>query len=280
MEYLFDRECINRVCEAAGLKSNGKRRADKKLAQYIAERPCMVNAGTNVVINVSSRSLNLINVDTGEMIACHQMPRISFASGGDSDTLDFLAYIAKNEDEWRACYVLECIGGQSEDLIVTIGKAFMLRYNAISRKGFQQQQQQQHHMQLQQQIDNAATSLKENDKEYYNDLPNKFPPDLMNSTDPHEQPQNHHKQSSASSAAIDQSQQHAQQKLAQLNLKKPRDRLSSNLIDLNSPPPDQNTNQMSHCSFDPIKDNAAGQTTGGSTNQPPDVFDIRKFNYN
>lgn len=51
------------------------------------------------------------------------------------DTLDFLAYIAKNEDEWRACYVLECIGGQSEDLIVTIGKAFMLRYNAISRKG-------------------------------------------------------------------------------------------------------------------------------------------------
>lgn len=51
------------------------------------------------------------------------------------DTLDFLAYIAKNEDEWRACYVLECIGGQSEDVIVTIGKAFMLRYNAISRKG-------------------------------------------------------------------------------------------------------------------------------------------------
>lgn len=49
--------------------------------------------------------------------------------------MDFLAYIAKNEDEWRACYVLECIGGQSEDLIVTIGKAFMLRYNAINRKG-------------------------------------------------------------------------------------------------------------------------------------------------
>lgn len=44
----------------------------------------MANAGTNVIINVSSRSLNLINVDNGEIIASHQMPRISFASGGDT----------------------------------------------------------------------------------------------------------------------------------------------------------------------------------------------------
>lgn len=66
------------------MKSAGKRRMDKKIGQYIADRPCMVNAGTNVIINVSSRSLNLINVDTGEIIAAHQMPRISFASGGDT----------------------------------------------------------------------------------------------------------------------------------------------------------------------------------------------------
>lgn len=63
---------------------------DKKIGQYIADRPCMVNAGTNVIINVSSRSLNLINVDTGEIIAAHQMPRISFASGGD--TVGILRY--------------------------------------------------------------------------------------------------------------------------------------------------------------------------------------------
>lgn len=44
----------------------------------------MANAGTNVIINVSSRSLNLINVDNGKIIASHQMPRISFASGGDT----------------------------------------------------------------------------------------------------------------------------------------------------------------------------------------------------
>ncbi|XP_075164722.1 SHC-adaptor protein [Haematobia irritans] len=239
------RECINRVCEAAGLKSAGKRRMDKKIGQYIADRPCMVNAGTNVVINVSSRSLNLINVETGEIVASHQMPRISFASGGDTDTLDFLAYIAKNEDEWRACYVLECIGGQSEDLIVTIGKAFMLRYNAISRKG--------HHQQSSDQI-STASQMKGNDKEYYNDLPNKLPPDLMNEMELEEKKH----------------QMQTTNKVAQLNLKKPRDRLSSNLIDLNSPPPDQTTNKMSLCSFDPMKDHSGIQ----QQQQPPDVFDI------
>lgn len=105
-----------------------------------------------------------------------------------------------------------------------------------------------------QHLQSTENFSKGNDKEYYNDLPDKLPPDLMNEMDLHEQ------------------QQQSTQKVAQLNLKKPRDRLSSNLIDLNSPPPDQTTNKMNLCSFDPMKDN------GGliqQQQQPPDVFDIR-----
>lgn len=30
--------------------------------------------------------------------------------------------------DWRACYVLECGGGQAPDLIAAIGRAFKLRY--------------------------------------------------------------------------------------------------------------------------------------------------------
>lgn len=71
-----------------------------------------------------------------------------------------------------------------------------------------------------------------------------------------------------------QQQSTQQQKVAQLNLKKPRDRLSSNLIDLNSPPPDQTSNKINLCAFDPMKDNGA---TGQQQQQPPDVFDIRKW---
>ncbi|XP_016975201.1 SHC-transforming protein 4 [Drosophila rhopaloa] len=222
------RECINRVCEAAGLKSAGKRR----LTSFISDRPSMQHAGTNIIINVSSRALSLSNVESGEVIANHNMPRISFASGGDNDTLDFLAYIAKNEDEWRACYVLECAGGQSEDLIVTIGKAFDLRFNALSRLNDASGDC------------NINQSCKENVKEYYNDLPNKLPPELP------------------------EQQQVQQQRVAQLNLKKPRDRLSSNLIDLNSPPPDQTTNKLGH--FDPLQVSSTASSVLASVR---DVFD-------
>ena len=44
----------------------------------------------------------------------HEMPNISFASGGDSDTLDYIAYVAKDGAGCRACYVLECTGGSTK----------------------------------------------------------------------------------------------------------------------------------------------------------------------
>lgn len=247
-------ECINRVCEAAGLKSASKRRLDKKLYNFISDRPSMQNAGTNITINVSSRALTLSNLETGEIIANHNMPRISFASGGDNDTLDFLAYIAKREgDEWRACYVLECAGGQSEDLIVTIGKAFVLRFNALSRL--------QDHP-APSTADAINQSCKENVKEYYNDLPNKLPPDL-----PCEEQQQQQGQLPLHPHAP---------RVAQLNLKKPRDRLSSNLIDLNSPPPDQTTNKLALGNFDPLQAAAiaGGGHPGGMTPLPSSVRDV------
>ena len=55
------------------------------------------------------------------------MPNISFASGGDTDTLDFVAYVAKDRHNVRSCYVLECGGGLAQDVITTIGQAFELR---------------------------------------------------------------------------------------------------------------------------------------------------------
>lgn len=38
----------------------------------------------NVTLTISSCSLSLTNIDTGHIIAKHDMPRISFASGGDT----------------------------------------------------------------------------------------------------------------------------------------------------------------------------------------------------
>ncbi len=61
-------------------------------------------------------------------ILVHDMPNISFASGGDADTLDFVAYVAKDRQNVRSCFVLECGGGIAQNVITTIGQAFELRY--------------------------------------------------------------------------------------------------------------------------------------------------------
>lgn len=57
----------------------------------------------------------------------HDMPNISFASGGDVDTLDFVAYVAKDRENVRSCFVLECGGGLAQDVITSVGQAFELR---------------------------------------------------------------------------------------------------------------------------------------------------------
>lgn len=61
-----------------------KRKIDKKILRAIAETPNLTNAGTDVYLNISSSHLVLTSVETREVIANHDMPRISFASGGDT----------------------------------------------------------------------------------------------------------------------------------------------------------------------------------------------------
>ncbi|XP_043482025.1 SHC-transforming protein 1 [Leptopilina heterotoma] len=159
------KECINRVCEAAGLKSaDKKRRVDRKVLRAISDKPCMDHAGSNIELTISSCSLTLTILETDQVIAKHEMPRISFASGGDTDILDFVAYVAKDIKEWRACYVLECGGGLAQDVISTIGQAFELRFKEFLTKPSS--------------LHPALNGLREADRDYYNDLPGKVPPDI------------------------------------------------------------------------------------------------------
>lgn len=69
----------------AGLKTvDKKRRVEKKVYRAIGDKPIMEHAGANVNLTVSSSSLVLTAHESGEVIAEHEMPRISFASGGDT----------------------------------------------------------------------------------------------------------------------------------------------------------------------------------------------------
>lgn len=86
----FHRECINRVCEAAGLKTTRKRHSDKKIQLALSDSPDMNQAGTNAILRVSTKYLSLVNSDTNETIVKHDVPKISFASGGDSVCVNFV----------------------------------------------------------------------------------------------------------------------------------------------------------------------------------------------
>jgi len=44
------------------------------------------------------------------------------------DTMDFVAYVAKDDIHGRSCHVIECGGGLAQDVITTIGQAFELRF--------------------------------------------------------------------------------------------------------------------------------------------------------
>jgi len=50
----------------------------------IADKPRMEHTAATVNLTISSCSLSLTNIENGHIIAKHDMPRISFASGGDT----------------------------------------------------------------------------------------------------------------------------------------------------------------------------------------------------
>lgn len=170
------KESISRVCEESqGLPASQvqerRRRVDRRVSRMLGERVSLARSGSNVQLTITSLCLRLSDLDSGSVIQQHEMPMISFASGGDSDSLDYIAYVAKDTAGGRACYVLECGGGLAQDVITTIGQAFELRFKEFLKKTPAPRPPplaslSRHH----------APSFLPDDPEYYNDLPGKAPP--------------------------------------------------------------------------------------------------------
>lgn len=124
------REAISLVCEAVpGTKGAlRKRKPPSKVLSSILGKSNLQFAGMSINLNISTSSLNLMTPDCKQIIANHHMQSISFASGGDPDTTDYVAYVAKDPVNRRACHILECADGLAQDVISTIGQAFDLRF--------------------------------------------------------------------------------------------------------------------------------------------------------
>nr|SVE82591.1 EOG090X098F [Daphnia magna] len=162
------------------------RMVDRRIQRILGDAPHMEHAGSDVALTISSGCLRISTLEGSAVVACHDMPNISFASGGDPDTLDFVAYVAKDNIYGRACYVLECGGGLAQDVITTIGQAFELRFKEYLKRtprpaGTESVLDGRDVVGTASGHNSAGAApppWSPDDPEYYNDLPGKVPPDV------------------------------------------------------------------------------------------------------
>ncbi|XP_004595745.2 SHC-transforming protein 2 [Ochotona princeps] len=123
------REAINRLHEAVpGVRGSWKKKAPNKALASILGTSNLRFAGMTISVHISVEGLSLSVPATRQTIASHHMQSISFASGGDTDMTDYVAYVAKDPINQRACHILECCEGLAQRVISTVGQAFELRF--------------------------------------------------------------------------------------------------------------------------------------------------------
>ncbi|NWR87633.1 SHC4 protein, partial [Furnarius figulus] len=170
------REAISRLCEAVS-GTNGaikKRKPPVKFLSSVLGKSNLQFSGVNIKLTISTSSLMLINVDTQQIIANHHMQSISFASGGDPDTTDYVAYVAKDPVNQRACHILECPNGMAQEVINTIGQAFELRFRQYLKNPSSLVTSNE--SEAPNTNGSAGNSQEREDHEYYNEIPGKEPP--------------------------------------------------------------------------------------------------------
>ncbi|XP_068998859.1 SHC-transforming protein 1 isoform X2 [Embiotoca jacksoni] len=105
------REAISVVCEAVpGAKGARRRKPASRCLTSILGKSNLQFAGMTISLTISTSSLNLLASD------CKQ------------DTAEYVAYVAKDPVNQRACHILECSEGLAQEVISTIGQAFELRF--------------------------------------------------------------------------------------------------------------------------------------------------------
>ncbi|XP_033473688.2 SHC-transforming protein 1-like isoform X1 [Epinephelus lanceolatus] len=126
------REAISRLCERTSAKTavKTKRPVCKGLSAVLGQINLQFS-GSRIILTVSTDSVTLIAASSLQKIAHHPMQTISFASGGDPEMADYIAYVAKDHNNQRACHILECPQGRASEVINSIGQAFETRFRQL-----------------------------------------------------------------------------------------------------------------------------------------------------
>ncbi|XP_075934885.1 SHC-transforming protein 1-like [Anarhichas minor] len=129
MRMKVTREAISRLCERTSAVKT-KRPVYKGLSALLGQINLQFS-GSRIIVTVSTDSVTLIAAASFQKIAHHPMQAISFASGGDPDMADYIAYVAKDLVNQRACHILECPKGRASEVINSIGQAFETRFRQL-----------------------------------------------------------------------------------------------------------------------------------------------------
>uniref|UniRef100_A0A672FUF0 SHC adaptor protein 3 n=1 Tax=Salarias fasciatus TaxID=181472 RepID=A0A672FUF0_SALFA len=172
------REAISLVCEAVPGTKGGlrKRKPPSKALSSILGKSNLQFAGMSINLNISTTSLNLMTPDCKQIIANHHMQSISFASGGDPDTTDYVAYVAKDPVNRRACHILECSDGLAQDVISTIGQAFDLRFQQYLQCPSSKLPSTHDRVLNMEELPWTEEEEESTEHPYYNNIPGKMPP--------------------------------------------------------------------------------------------------------
>ncbi|XP_031162868.1 SHC-transforming protein 2 isoform X1 [Sander lucioperca] len=169
------REAINRLCDTVpGGKGAWRKKAQNKALQSIMGKSNLRFAGMGIAVNISTDGLGLLIPTTRQVIAHHPMQSISFASGGDTDTPDYVAYVAKDPVNQRACHILECSDGLAQSVISTIGQAFELQFKQYLHSPPKTMASMERSVRTEEPMWGDDEDFSEHD--YYNSIPGKEPP--------------------------------------------------------------------------------------------------------
>lgn len=169
------REAINRLCDAVpGGKGAWRKKTINKALQSIMGKSNLRFAGMSIAVNISIDGLSLLIPTTRQVIAHHPMQSISFASGGDTDTPDYVAYVAKDPVNQRACHILECSDGLAQSVISTIGQAFELQFKQYLHSPPKTMTSAERSARPEEPVWGEEEDFSDHD--YYNSIPGKEPP--------------------------------------------------------------------------------------------------------
>uniref|UniRef100_A0A8C4Q1S5 SHC (Src homology 2 domain containing) transforming protein 2 n=1 Tax=Eptatretus burgeri TaxID=7764 RepID=A0A8C4Q1S5_EPTBU len=170
------REAITRVCDTiCGTQPlHTKKKPPCKVLLGVLGHTSLRFSGRSATLLISLSSVSLSAFESKQIIASHHMQSVSFASGGDVDMADFVAYVAKDRQNQRACHVLECGERIAQQVIGTIGQAFELRFryfiqgSQVSTTRERAADPENHQWGVEEQSDHKRC--------YYNAVPGKDPP--------------------------------------------------------------------------------------------------------